>query len=277
MKNAVWTYWENPKGVKNEPAYITLCRWTMLHNLKNCCLISVTPENLDKYLPGMSKKSSDISAHNLGRIDKFIRFFKGDPRSLAIKCDLIRAHLLKHYGGIYIDSDAIILSDISHYFELLEEHGFIIIKRSSHGKSHVSINFYGSIAQHNVICEYTNEQNNRLNKTRTFDFTDLGDVALNPIANKLKREIYFIPEREIQVVTFEESEKILLSKSVTPSELLNGNESVFMLYNGIFKSQLKGWTIRELYDSDYLVSKIFRRALPEQTFNSYYERLFDGN
>jgi hypothetical protein len=274
MKNTVWTYWENPKGVTREPAYITLCRWTMLHNLRSSTLVAVTPENLDKYLPGMTARLAGVQAHARGRIDSLRRLFKGDTRSLAIKCDVIRAHLLKLYGGFYIDSDAIILGDLCHYFRLLEKHEFAIVKRASHGKSHVSVNFYGSRPFGKVINHYTSSQTAAVAKDKVFDFTALGDVTLNPITHEYEGEICNIPEREIQAVTYEESDTLLLSTTLQPEDVLKGHESVFMLFKGIFQNQLKNSTIEELYYSNILLSKIYRKALPQEKFEEFLRSTF---
>ncbi|MAT52328.1 MAG: hypothetical protein CMK32_14215 [Porticoccaceae bacterium] len=274
MKNTVWTYWENPKGVSDEPAYITLCRWTMLHNLHSSTLVAVNPENLDKYLPGMTSRLEGVQAHARGRLDKAKRIVKGDTRSLAIKCDVIRAHLLKLYGGFYIDSDAIVLNDLKPYFDLLDQYEFAIVKRASHGKSHVSVNFYGSRPFGELISRYTAAQTDAISRRKIFDFTGLGDTTLNPIVDDHQDGIYYIPEREVQAVTYEESEAMLLSRDLTPEDVIKGNESVFMLYKGIFQNQLKGISLQDLYYGDMLVSRVYRRALPEEKFKQYLNSAF---
>lgn len=272
MNNVVWTYWEIPKGVPAEPAYVTLCRWTMLHNLRASCLVCVTPGNLDQYLPGMTAQLAGVQAHDRGRMDRLRRLFRGDPRSLAIKCDILRANLLMAHGGIWIDADAVVLNDLSRYHELLQRKEFFIVKRESHGKSHVSVNFYGSRPGATIISRYVDAQRRQYQQRSSFDFTAMGDVTLNPIVEELPELATLVPEREVQPVTFEESEAKLLSRTLEPDDVLTGQESVFMLYHGIFKQQLRGQSIEQLYRGDLLVSKIFRRALPEPAFRSFHDR-----
>lgn len=268
MKNVVWVYWENPKGVHQEPPYITLCRWTMLHRLRDSALVVVTPQNLDAYLPGMSNRLRHVQAFAFGRLHKFQRLLRGDPRSLAIKCDVIRAHLLRRYGGIYIDSDALLLDDLTRYFQLLQTRQFFIARRESHGKRHVSVNFYGARAESPVIQAYTDAQMRQIDANEEFDFTALGDVTLNPIVERLEESVEFIPEREVQPVTYEEAETTLLSQRLNVDDVLSGNEAVVMLFKGIFQNQLKDWSIDKLYAGDILLSKIIRRALPEAVFSN---------
>ena len=39
-----------------------------------------------------------------------------------------------------------------------------------------------------------------------------------------------------------------------------------MLFHRLFEERLAGWSLRELYYGDILLSKIFRRSLPEVEF-----------
>lgn len=241
----------------------------MLHNLVDSCLVSVTPENVDKYLPGISDKLRGVRAHHRGRLDKLHRIFKGDPRNLAVKCDIIRAQLIKKYGGIYIDSDAIVLRDFNQYFEILAEREFLIMRRESHNKSHVSIGLYGAQEQTEIISRYAEQQLRSISTRKIFDFTELGEVMLTPIIEPLESKVHFIPESEIQPITHEDSHEKMLSAEIEPEDVLNGNEAVFMLFHGIFKNALKSQSIEQLYYGNNLVSKVFRRALPEEVFKSF--------
>lgn len=241
----------------------------MLYRLRNSALVVVNPGNLDAYLPGMTAKLDGVEAFAFGRLHKVQRLFRGDPRSLAIKCDVIRAHLLRQYGGIYIDSDALLLDDLDRYFSLFDQHEFFIVKRSSHGKSHVSVNFYGSRPGSSIITMYTDRQMAKLAQGRVFDFTAMGDGTLNPIADEYKERIKVIPEREVQPVTYEEAEQILLSTELGVDDVIKNKGAVFMLFKGVFRKQLKYWTVEDLYRGEILLSKVIRRALPEQEYRRY--------
>lgn len=101
----VWMYWEN-KPNSTKPDYLKLCLDTIKkHCSKNFEIHLINPQNLTKYLPNIRK---DI---NMLRIPQ--------------KADYIRLALLYKYGGIWIDADTIVFSDLSEYIEKLQKYDFV--------------------------------------------------------------------------------------------------------------------------------------------------------
>lgn len=273
MNKTVWIYWQNMKGVTRPPAYIELSRWTMLHNLRDCSLAIVTPENVEMYLPGVSHLIDDIQIDILGRADRLKRRFKSDSRkNLAVKTDVIRALLLQRYGGLYIDADAIVFDDLSSYFDLISQKGFAGVRRSSEGKDHMSVGFYGAERNGFLISEYVKSIELALSTKKEFAYNDLGGQLLTSVYLSNPEHATIIEESEIQPITFENARAVFCAPEIKVDEYLRDNQKIMMLFNGPFHNELKDLNIEELYFSNTFVGKSFRRALPKQVFAQYYER-----
>jgi len=238
----------------------------MLENLTDCNLNIVTPDNIEKYLPGINNLIGNIEVDVKGRLDRFKRNFSKNRKNLAVKCDVIRAFLLQRYGGIYIDSDAIILDDLSCYFEKLKEKEFIIARRSSHGKNHCSVGFYGCQANSKIISDYVEQIKHTLKNNNEVSYNDLGAALLTPIVDKHIDTVEILPESEVQPVTFEDARTVFIDKDVPLTDILPENQKILMLFNGPFANELKNITIDSLYYSDYFISRVFRKALPKEEF-----------
>jgi hypothetical protein len=260
------------KGVVRPPAYIELSRWTMLHNLKDCNLAIVTPDNVEMYLPGVTNLIKDIQIDVLGRADRFKRRFKSDSRkNLAVKTDVIRALLLQKYGGLYIDADAIVFKDLTYYFDLIAEKGFAGVKRSSEGKDHMSVNFYGSERNGLLINEYVKAIKKILSERSEFAYNDLGGQLLTSVYVNNSANATIVEEKEVQPVTFEHARSVFPSTEIEVDARLEDDQKIMMLFNGPFHNELKDLSIDELYYSNTFVGKCFRRALPESIFSDFYD------
>ena len=88
IARVIWQYWET-KDVK--PYFIDELRELAIKN-SGSELVLVGPDNINEYLPDIPKEIFEI-------------------QELAHKADMIRALLIYEYGGMWLDSDAIVLSD----------------------------------------------------------------------------------------------------------------------------------------------------------------------
>lgn len=277
MLNAVWIYWETLAG-RQEPPYITLCRWTMLHNWKDCNLIFVNSKNVDSYLPGISSRIGNIQVDLKGRLDYFARKVKPNPINLAVKSDVIRANLLNEYGGLYIDASAIALKPITHYFDLLAQNdhkNFFCTKRQSHNKNHYPVSFYGCNKHSKIIGEYTQEQSALLKTKRFFHYNELGAETLTPIVNKYLNEAVVSEEKRFMPVPPEEADVVYSSTHIQLKSLLLQESEIFKLFNGPFKGPLSKLSVYDLYHAPNLVGQVFRHAMPQDIFAYYYSRHTD--
>lgn len=104
--NNIWMYWENRKGTQ-KPKYLNLCYKTVLKNCSQNFNIYLLNENtIYNFLPKLRK-------------DIF------EKLNIPQKTDYIRLKLLYKYGGIWLDSDIIVLNDLSSIVKHLNDHDFV--------------------------------------------------------------------------------------------------------------------------------------------------------
>jgi len=266
MTSTLWLYWETPKGVGEVPPHILLCRKSIAVHARSHEVVLVTPDNLRGYLPDISGRIFEIEAQPNGRVDRYFNRRGRKVSAIAQRADFVRAFLLEKYGGLYIDSDTLLLADPAPYLALLESYDFFAVRRSSRGKTHVSVNFYGSRPHGVIVSEYAELLRRRLKGSPYYHWNEVGAAMLTPVVERHRAISFDIPEQEIQPVTFETAEHLFLETSVNFEDVVAPEARAFMLYHGPFKGPLKNTGLDELYRSDMLVSKAFRAAIPEEAY-----------
>lgn len=104
----LWLYWDNIDG-KQTPAYIQLCYETVLKNCSNSFeIIRLNKDNIKNYLP------------ELKDYEKYLEKLR-----IAHKVDFYRILLLYKYGGVYMDSDIIVLQDPIEIIDRLYDNEFV--------------------------------------------------------------------------------------------------------------------------------------------------------
>ena len=106
----IWIYWDDLNGIENRPYYITLCLNSIKKNTKEYNLIELNKNNIYYYLPELKEIEKNINL---------------DKLKLAQKVDLYRIMLLYKYGGLYLDTDTILLKSPDKLYKLLDEYDYI--------------------------------------------------------------------------------------------------------------------------------------------------------
>lgn len=107
-KPYLWLYWDNIDG-NTTPAYIDLCYETVVNKCKNTFeIVRLNKDNIKKYIPELSEYEQYMK--NL---------------IIAHKVDIYRIMLMYKYGGLYLDSDIIVLNDLSDINDKLKKFDFI--------------------------------------------------------------------------------------------------------------------------------------------------------
>lgn len=109
-KPYLWVYWENVNRPAM-PAVISLCRKTVLKHCKDSFnVVELDDKNIYTYLPQLQQLESNL---NLGRL------------KIAQKVDFYRIYLLKEHGGVYLDSDMIVMRDLQEIANKLKQYDYI--------------------------------------------------------------------------------------------------------------------------------------------------------
>jgi hypothetical protein len=247
----IWIYWENPVGVTEPPAHIQLCRKAIYKFAGDIPVHLVTPENLYQYLPHLPPKADEIR-------DK-----KG-KKLIALKCDVIRAHLLCKYGGLYLDSDTIPLKPLESVFDILENHEFVAMLEESFGDHHIYVGAYGSRPNGMVVQQYLKAIHRKMFWNflfrRGFSWNSIGSRRLTPVVNRYRDRCHIWPEKIVQPITHHE-QHLYISKDLEPHDVIPEDALFFTLFHDIFENDLKSISVDELLNGDMLVSKIYRQAM----------------
>ena len=106
----IWMYWEDKNETISRPAYLDLCEDTIRKNIgKEFKVHMLNEKTVYKYLPELDKEKRE----------------KLDELRIPQKADYFRLALLKKYGGMWLDADIIVFSDLNRYFEHLKKFDFV--------------------------------------------------------------------------------------------------------------------------------------------------------
>ena len=93
MNKTIWMYWESKEGII-KPAYLELCLETIIKHSPSYKVIVLNEKTVYDYLPNLR--------NDLNKIEE-----------IAHRADYIRANVIYEYGGIWLDSDVILLKEIN--------------------------------------------------------------------------------------------------------------------------------------------------------------------
>ncbi|MGZ3616697.1 MAG: glycosyltransferase [Ktedonobacteraceae bacterium] len=234
----IWMYWEGPM-----PAYIALCCKTIFaHN---------------RHVRLLNRASFD---------DLFIRDRDIDIDQLALnhQSDFVRAYLLKHYGGLYVDVDCIVMHNLAPLLELAKQIGFVGYREP---QGNISAGLMVSVANGEVITEHYQSVCNRIRRGGTFEWLDLGSWPLERALAKYPQNHHLVPTETIMPIHWYRSEELCVQRSDNEHEYyLQRDAFCYMLSNATIsgREQTKVLTTlseEELLKGDYFISFLFRKAL----------------
>jgi hypothetical protein len=238
MNRTIWLYWEGP-----QPPYIALCYRTVLkHNEQVRMLDRSGFEELFK-----SDRDIDI-----------------DRLALNHKSDFIRAYLLKHYGGLYVDADCLVLRSLRPVLELAEERGFVGYREP---QGYMSCNFMASVAGGAVISEHYARVCQTLRSQSALEWLDLASTPMEQTIAAHPSESLILPTDCVMPVNWSESEQFCVMRADEEHEqFLRGEAYCYMLSNHTIKSRLQTRILcympeADLLGSRYFISFLFRKSL----------------
>ncbi len=149
MTTPVWLYWEGPR-----PRWIEECQRTVALHAPDARL--VTPEEFD----AMRDVDRDIDLSGL---------------CVAHRADFIRAFLLARHGGLWVDSDCVVMRSLESVLELLGRYDFVGYKER---QGHVANNFMGAPPGSRIAARYYRRVCALLRSGRQLEWLTLGAHAL---------------------------------------------------------------------------------------------------
>jgi hypothetical protein len=241
MTMRIWLYWEGPM-----PAYISLCYKTVLASNKNVIL-------LDR-----------ASFEPLFQHDRDINI---DALALNHKSDFIRAYLLKHYGGLYIDADCIVLRNLSSVQEKASQFGFAGYREP---QGYMSCNFMASVANGEVLNEHYKMLCATLRDQRHLEWLDLASVPMDEAVARHPGESFLLPTELIMPINWDESERLCIKRSDEGHErYFQQNALCYMLANSTLQSRPQTQVLCDMPEDlllrdHFFISFLFRKSLSKE-------------
>ncbi|HUC09959.1 MAG TPA: capsular polysaccharide synthesis protein [Stellaceae bacterium] len=243
MSRVIWQYWET---VGEKPAFIDGLR-EIARRIAGIELILVTPETLGTYLSDIPPELFSIS-------------------QIAHKADMIRAMLVQRHGGMWLDSDAIVLKPLDWILDLLEAHEFVCFTQGgllAKGGPLVRVNCFASRPGGRVISEWVRKQHATFPRT-TYNWEEIGSETLHPICLRYKNRVKTLPFETIAPIPWQQVSSFG-SRDSNAAEILE-KSYIVMLTNSQLQSGapwLRQLTTDQIASGDYLLATIMRHAMRE--------------
>lgn len=236
----IFYYWDDIDGT---PEYINLCHEILHKNARSFNVIRLNKDNIFLYLP-------ELKNVNMDHI------------SIAQKVDIYRVYLLYKYGGIYFDSDIILLKDPTYIFDKLKEYDFIGFKAGVEVKGYVIGNWALASRKNSPLMRDVLKEQLKIIKQEKIDYHDLGKVC---VWNTIKKGHYdyFLMDNEY-LGNKDIHGKFITSMDHFTTKKIELNEDkliLFVFYNSELTNQIKSMTKKDLLSSNINISKFFRRGI----------------
>ena len=240
-ERTIWQYWET-RGRK--PAFIDGLHEIACRN-SGVRVVQVTPETLQDYLPDLPNEILGI-------------------KELAHKADMVRTRLVARYGGMWLDSDAIVLRDLNWIFDLLE--GLEFVGFNDGGKlcetrPWVRVNCFAAPASSPVVVRWVEAQAEKLQKHR-FGWEEIGTCLIHPICLARTENVKILPLEIISPVAWRDVSRFG-SRWRTPRAIID-HVHIVMLSNkslGERYPELQRMSVEQIIHTNTYLSHFLKRAL----------------
>lgn len=205
----VWLYWE---GVV--PPYVSLCiKGIQAHNDNVVILDRSSFDNL-------FERDRDIDIDSL---------------KLNHQSDFVRAYLLKHFGGLYLDADCIVLKSLAPVIEMCKHAGFVGYREP---QGYMSCNFMASVPDGSVITHHYELVCSKLRAGCDLKWLDLASIPMDIAVGGHSGQMITLPTRAVMPLPWSESHRLCIRRSDWEhEERFNPDALCYMLANNTIKTR----------------------------------------
>lgn len=251
-KTTIWMYWENKEG-KLTPDAIRLSWKTIINHNKNDFQIKIlTEDDVLSYLP---------------HIIQDYKFFE----QIAHKADYIRFQLLYKYGGVWLDSDTIMLRSLQDVKEKIDENEFVFTGYKNEDDEIFTLIGFLASKPGNKICyrvinhieEYIE---NNLTKKIQPEWDEVGYFLSDIINKKIESSFYMYSQKYFEPYNVFQLEDIIYLENICDS-ITKINPKVIgqSFANSIRSDNFKQLNEQELMGSYLLYGDLFRLGYNQVT------------
>lgn len=241
----IWLYWEN-RDEETIPSYIELCHETIRrHCSDNFEVVLTTPETIRDYIPDAGP------------------FEKMENSNPAIRTAYIRVALLEKYGGIWMDSDIIVLKDFAPMQELIQKHEFVGFLKSSSGDNHIPNWMMMSKPGGKVITAYKDALDTAIERTKVFTWGELGAGTVTPIIRSGRYDRFgyiLLDEKQVSPIPWQKS-VLFFSNDIDPGDIITDQTYSVLLFNKTFSKEFRQTNRKNVLEANSLIAKLFKLSL----------------
>jgi SAM-dependent methyltransferase len=240
MDRVIWQYWET---VDEKPAFVDGLLDLARRNA-GVPIIQITPETLADFL-------GDVP-------DELYRI-----KEVAHKADMIRAMLIQKYGGMWLDSDAIVLKDLNWLFDLLEDAEFVGFNDGgllTPQRPWIRVNCFLSRPGGKVVSEWVAAQHKKFPKVE-YEWQEIGTNILHPICLKYSDRVKILPFERICPIRWNEVARFS-SRWRSVSSIID-DVFVVMLSNKTLEARnakIRSLSVEQMRQENSLLSQFVKRA-----------------
>jgi len=240
MTLPIWMFWEGAR-----PAYIDLCIDTVRRRHPDVRLLDRAA------FDALWTEDRDIPLDGL---------------ALNHQSDYIRAWLLSHHGGLYLDADCILMRDLAPLLAAAEEHGFVGYREP---QGYMSCNFMAARAGGAVIENHYQRVAARLRRPRPrpLQWLDLASTPMNAAIARCGAGALILPTESIMPLAWNESEKLAVRRDDSAHEAHFRDDCwTWMLSNNTIRGDVRTRHLfylprGHLLDDSSFLAFLLRRAL----------------
>jgi hypothetical protein len=229
MSETTWVYWEGPM-----PPLISLCCRTV--SAHNEGVVLLDRAGFDKLF--IHDRDIDI-----------------DALALNHKSDFIRSYLLKHYGGLYVDADCVVMRNLAELFEKAAQYGFVGYREPL---GYMSCNFMASAPDGAVISDHYRRVCSTLRGGRPLAWLDLASVPMDKVIVDHPGQSYLLATESVMPVSWQDSDLFCLRR-MDEEHVQHHNPAsyCYMLSHNTIKSRLQTRILCYMPESDLLTDRYF--------------------
>lgn len=179
-----------------------------------------------------------------------------DRLYVAHRADFVRAYLLQHRGGFWVDADCIALRPLDELDPLLARFDLLAYREPAGG---ITNNFLYGRAGSPAVEAFYSAVVARLRAGGPLQWLELGGLPLTHIVSDGGVSASLLPTARIMPVCWSQSQRFLLDEAI--SEDPAAPPFCYMLSNHSLPAWAKSATRSELMCSPTLIGRLFRRAL----------------
>jgi len=217
------------------------------------------------YLHSTNKKGYKVNLIKHNNITKYIKYIPNYFNKLcpAHQADFVRVNVICDYGGIWLDSDTLVIDSLDSLFDLVEnKNGFFITENNTILWNGI----FGSKPNAPLMIEWKKNMINLLNKTQgVIGWTDIGNEMLQNMKNK-DSSLYdnyhiFNGLDNLYPVNFDKCEEEYVCKPYDNyKNIIREYQPLTVLVNSVYK-KLQNKTELEILNCDmplnYFINKSF--------------------